>query len=215
MSQSLNDFKKQKIKYEIWISDTQQEKFKSKMKLAILSLDDREWVIRDESESNDIVGQIVRLDRRDRELGDKETTEDPGWKRYEKLWQEHPELQNKVFIFLAVGGKKKPNPEDSYLAPERYHEMPDIEKIKEKGGYRFSGPHTAGSIFRHETYHYNSGEKSNSEYEADTGGFESIVRAWETKQTTGRTDGYPIVFITAEGITVTKNTSQLSPKQSV
>lgn len=182
---------------------------------------DRDRVIQKESEDSDVTGQFVKpgMIRIIDEEGEKKAKEqDPeGFKRYKRLLQEHPELQGKVFIFLAVGGKKKPDPTDSYPSPDKYKDMEvhNLQEAEAQGRYRFFGPYTAGSIFRHEASHYGDGEFARSEYEADTGGFESVVRAWETKQTTGRTDGYPIVFITSEGITVTKNTSQLSPKQSV
>lgn len=48
-----------------------------------------------------------------------------------------------------------------------------------------------------------AGEKT-SEYEADTLMFNSIVDAWDKYQKTGDSSGYPFVFVTPEGIIITK-----------
>ena len=107
-----------------------------------------------------------------------------------------------------MGGSQEPNPSDSFIDPGRYVEADafaaDPQKTKEKGDYRFGVPNTAGTVTRHELFHITQEGFGSSEFDADTGGFESIVSAWQQFQQTGDTKGYSLVFVTKKGVTFTK-----------
>lgn len=45
-------------------------------------------------------------------------------KRYNELLKFHPEMKNKVYIFIAVGGDRKPHPSQSYPSPDEFQEIP-------------------------------------------------------------------------------------------
>lgn len=138
----------------------------------------------------------------------------------EKLIQKNPELENKIFIFLAVGGRQKPHPSYSYPQPEQFKEWPWIPQLREKGKeepyHRWQVPFTAGTALRHEIHHYQGiGEEMASEYPTDTKVLESITSAWEKYKTAGDSSGYPFVFVTKEGITVTKQPPKTTSSETV
>lgn len=127
-------------------------------------------------------------------------------KRNPELIREHPGIERKVFIYVAVGGKAQPRPSQSY---------PDPEKLKQQGkmtlGYTYlgAGDDSRGFALTHEVGHYDplaQGPKRGyrSEPQADTSAMQSITEAWDRLQRTENTSGYPFVFQTEEGITITK-----------
>ncbi|HBQ50822.1 hypothetical protein A3B42_03295 [Candidatus Daviesbacteria bacterium RIFCSPLOWO2_01_FULL_38_10] len=126
------------------------------------------------------------------------------------------ELINKIFVFVAVGGKQEPSPDQSYLSPDQFSEIPGARgpSFYDEGTYRFIKPNTAGVILRHESSHYSS-SSTKPEYYADTEMFKFITRAWEKKQK-GDTSGYAFVFVTNQGLTFTKKQNgPEEPNQSV
>ncbi len=175
-----------------------------------------------EAEHISTLGTIIRFDG---EFNDGPSTDlidfmekrsSPGEvKRLERkiVASRDPKLKDKVFIFVAVGGKRKPYPNQSYLSPNQFQEIPGSHPPGyTEGTYRYIGPTTAGQTLRHESEHYynNPHGISSSEYNADTGMFKSIEDAWKRKQE-GDESGYPFVFETAEGVTITKNIAQQDP----
>lgn len=48
-------------------------------------------------------------------------------------------------------------------------------------------------------------KKVHNERDTDHIALETILKAWKKYQETGDTIGYPFVFVTKEGITITKN----------
>lgn len=135
-------------------------------------------------------------------------------KRSGSILSGHPELFEKVFIYVCVGGRQEPDPSDSFISPDRYVETDgfaeDPQKVKDEGKYRFSGPNTTGTVARHELFHIAKEGFGSPEYDADTGGFESIAAAWRKYQKTGDTKGYSLIFVTKKGATITKRPQQPS-----
>jgi len=182
-----------------------------------LNVEQLERAMASESENTSTIGLIVRFDGRyiyppGSDLIDYMEKYSPG--EAERLKRQSdalaPKLKNKVkdkvFIFIAVGGKRKPHPNQSYLSPSQFEEIPGAYGPNgySNGTYRYTGSPTAGWVLRHESSHYVGGSFSRSEYDADTGMFESVEDAWKRRQNEDES-GYPFVFKTAEGITTTKN----------
>lgn len=134
---------------------------------------------------------------------------------YPEFFLQHPELKDRVFLYLAVGDSQKPHPEESYLDPEdiKKHELPEKERdawAKDFGWepgtfYRFLDANQPSFVLRHELSHY-GGQKidPNPELVADTLAFNSLVDAWEKLNHSGDISGYPFVFETDEGLTFTR-----------
>lgn len=116
--------------------------------------------------------------------------------------KEHPELDNRIYIFLGVGGRLAPNPNQSFLNPEQVKKSASSQQAFVRGdSYRFESP-SSGFALRHEIGHY----PGNSEYQADAFALESIEEAWK-KYKEGKDDsGYSFVFINPKGTTITQNT---------
>lgn len=205
---------KQKLLYEGYIFDFKQNIQHNKESLFFLS-GGKEFAIKAEEEFGvggpgaDVYGQIVRLD------SDRDYPNNPGVQkdfqnypatkeRFESLKKDHPELNGKVFIYIAVGGKRKPKPVQSYPKPEQFEEI-DLPIIKERGYYRYTQEgKTLGTTLRHELSHYETDGASVNEYEADTRMFHSIEGASQ-REKKGDKSGYPFHFFTAEGETITKH----------
>lgn len=120
----------------------------------------------------------------------------------------HPEAANKIYIFLAVGAKGAPLPKHSYPEP-KWIEQYSTGDPKEGWNYRFFSPFT-GFTLRHEishyeTYPFNRNSSYPHEWETDTLAYKRIKEAWEKFQSTGDSTGYPFVFVTKDGITITKS----------
>jgi len=119
----------------------------------------------------------------------------------------HPEFTNKIFIYLAVGGKSQPNPKDSYPDPQWFQDHKVL-----LSPYRFQTSFSGnlrGFVLRHEIYHYGNESFDLSyiltERKADTLAFESIAQAWKKYKETGDSSGYSFVFVNKEGIMITAN----------
>lgn len=127
------------------------------------------------------------------------------FKKDPKFFQRHPEFTNKVFIYLAVGGKLKPKPQQSYPDPEWLKSHAELWEGRVVG----VGDSSLGYALRHEIGHFESsgrGDKRGykTEPEADAFAMNSLVEAWRKFQSSGDTSGYSFVFVTAEGLTFTK-----------
>ncbi|MBI2039737.1 hypothetical protein HYT18_01565 [Candidatus Microgenomates bacterium] len=197
-----------KKEYEENIASNQSLADEGNKELAILR--DQPRAIAHEAENGGPQGSFTRLDRYQKMKEEYKGKYPQLEQRHKELFVNYPELHNQVFIYIVVGGEFKPHPQQSYLEPGWFQEYPWIPQLRdvgrEKAYHRYSEPFTAGTTLRHEAFHYESeGEKSAAdEYDADTRVFESVVSAWEKYQQTGDTSSYPFVFVTREGITVTK-----------
>lgn len=206
--------KDQKIKhlYEAMVADDEHLIHLYKDSLFLLN-QGKEASIRTEEEfgvnwpEGETYGQMVRLDNEydypQAPNIQKKFQEFPETKkRFDKLKQEHPELNGKVFVYIAVGGSRQPSPQQSYPKTEQFKEDTSPSN-KGKGGYRYLDRGGVGPTLRHEVSHYKTDSPSASEYEADTKMFESIEGA-QTKKQTGDKSGYPFHFFTKEGEMITK-----------
>lgn len=112
-------------------------------------------------------------------------------KRFTILKKEHPELEGKVFIYIAVGGDFKPNPAQSspYPNSRQFMELPK----QSEDSLRYNTRRTAGLNLRHELGHYETDSPSAGEYGADTKMLESIKGGI-----------YPFHFFTDGGETITQ-----------
>lgn len=208
LNKILTGSKKQELEDEIKEEQDRINEVTKELKI----LKDRPRAIAKEAEEIGPQGTIVRLNPESPEY-----QKAPEYaEKIKKLLQKYPQLENKVFIFLTVGGRQKPHPTQSYPQPEQFIEWPSwmMSQVREEGkeehSYRFVAPFTAGTILWHEMHHYQgSGEKMASEYPTDTRVLESITSAWEKYQATGDSSGYPFIFTTKEGIIVTK---QIQPQ---
>lgn len=134
-------------------------------------------------------------------------------------FHDNPEWDGKVYLYLCVRGQSlKPNPADSYPTPDWFqtkqyeHGMDDYDVIP-KGRDRS----TAGFFMRHEASHYepNLILPSHNEHDTDHLALDGIHQAWEKYQASGDTSGYPFVFVTDKGITITKNLADKQPVETV
>ncbi len=124
----------------------------------------------------------------------------PQTRRRIAFLKSHPEWRKKAYIYLSVGKEYAPKPSQSYPNPEWFEQYPDGEVF-----IKSEKVPLPGFIFRHEIAHYeeNKGGEE-SEKETDRIAFEKVVQAWRKYQQSGDTSGYPFVFVTPEGITITK-----------
>lgn len=127
-------------------------------------------------------------------------------KRCIEVGEAHPDVLNKVFVYIAVGGYAKPHPKESWINALSYKANPSGSSRKE---YRFTVG-TTGQVTRHEFGHYKSPSQSYSEPDADTNGFEGVVEASLRLRDNDDPSGYSIIFVNDEGITYTKNQQKQS-----
>lgn len=132
----------------------------------------------------------------------------------------HPEYARKIYIFLGAEAVK---PTDSLPDPQWIEQYSRLHYLKSdtdlEKTYHFY-PRTkldTGFALRHEVSHYKSdpkqGERSfNPEGKTDAIAFKGIKEAWRKYQETGDTSGYPFVFVTEKGITITKNQKLSTPE---
>lgn len=117
----------------------------------------------------------------------------PSHRRRLIFVQNHPQWLAKRYLYISVGGESRPHPLQSYPLPEfsgGYYELPDTHP---------------GFITHHEVAHYKEDEPwVEGEDETDRIAYERLMKAWQKFQETGDTTGYPFVFVTPEGITITK-----------
>lgn len=140
--------------------------------------------------------------------------------RGQEITDKHPEiLDNRQYIYLAVGKEDAPEPSQSYPKPSNFPELTRgriiSEEDKRKSGifapYRY-GNKTPGFLLRHEISHYNSENTHKGEWYTDTDAYESIAKAWEQFRAKKESTGYPFIFVTEKGITITKNQQVANPE---
>lgn len=115
----------------------------------------------------------------------------------------------KTFIYVSVGKGRKPTPDQSLPNPGWF-------VLDGENGPIYTGENNPGFTLRHELGHYEgkrqeSDNKQEGEDEANKLAYEGIAEAWRKYQETGDTEGYPFVFVTKEGITITKNITKQPP----
>lgn len=113
------------------------------------------------------------------------------------------EYGNKAYIYLAVKGESMPHPSQSFPSPDQFKVYPKMNGYDE---VLHKETMTPGFILGHEAAHYEADEWSEREREsaANRLAYELLMRAWRQYQETGSTSGYPFVFMTKEGVTITK-----------
>lgn len=119
-----------------------------------------------------------------------------------------PNGSNKAFIFLCVGGEVEPDPKQSFPGPQQFSLSPD------KNSYSvFSKDELPGFIIRHEAGHYEGKDPDYIENEnlADRAAYERLIEAWKKYQQTGDATGYPFVFVSKRGVTVTQKNPGAEP----
>ncbi len=115
--------------------------------------------------------------------------------------------ENKVYIYICVGGKLLPNPSDSFPSPD-WFDIDYDEVMTLSQGYT-----NIGFTLRHEFSHYNpdydpkdrSTRKVNPEETADRLALETIKSAWQTYQKNGDSSEYAFVFVNSNGVTIAQN----------
>lgn len=117
----------------------------------------------------------------------------------------------RVYIYICVKGQSKPQPQQSFPRPEQFQVF-----YNKDGTYDvFSDDEidSAGFILHHEQGHYEDKrqdeDQKKREREADRIAYEHLMKAWRKYRETGDTTGYPFIFVTKEGVTITqKQTAQ-------
>ncbi len=108
---------------------------------------------------------------------------------------------NKAYIYLCVGGDSEPNPTQSYPGPEQF------SIFTNKDSYTvFAKDNLPGFILRHEAGHYEKQDPDKSENEnlANRVAYERLIEAWKKYQQAGDISGYPFVFVSPRGVTITE-----------
>lgn len=129
--------------------------------------------------------------------------------RYTHIKNNHPEWIGKTFIYLCVGGRRKPHPDQSYQGPNDYEV--NLQDKKEVGYHVIPKDpdmdYPPGYVLRHEIGHYGTTHKPHVEKEAraDEFAFQSLGNAWRKYYRTGDNSGYSFIFATKEGLTFTRN----------
>ncbi|MCR4324242.1 MAG: hypothetical protein NUV69_00965 [Candidatus Curtissbacteria bacterium] len=121
----------------------------------------------------------------------------PREKRAEKLFAEHPEYADKIYLFLAVGGVMEPHPYQSFTPPPWFSDNPFEFNGQE---YRFRD-RPLSFQFRHELFH----RESDDEYQTDTAAFENMKKAYVDLKFKGNDRGYPFIFKNRNGVTIIMN----------
>lgn len=205
-------------RYEDYITNSQKRIEEGERELSIFQ--DRPRAIAWEADNKGPEATFIRPDRLLEPPEDMQRLY-PNWVQRRESLQSDPAFKNKAFIIMAVGQKLRPQPSQSFPHPEQFKEWPWIPDFREQGKekdhlHRFSDPFTAGTTLRHEVFHYQGVDKESvGEYDTDTRMFESIEQAWDKYQNTGDSSGYPFVFVTPEGITITRKSPTTSEKQLV
>lgn len=139
---------------------------------------------------------------------------DPGQGQRVAFVQKHPQWLGKVYIYLSIGGKFEPHPRQSYPSPEFFEVNQEFTKSI---GYHVHPKEGPGFSLHHEVAHYETDEHGiTGEYESDRIAYERLMKAWQKFQETGDSSGYPFVFVTPEGITITKRPpDKRTPETSV
>ncbi len=121
--------------------------------------------------------------------------------------KENPQFANKVYIYLAVGGDLKPDPGESFPNPHQFekHKSSLLGSIAYD---RKSMTKSRGFVLNHEIHHYNPLGDAHGELATDLLTVDHIAGAWRKYQETGDTAGYPFVFVTNKGITITADLHQ-------
>lgn len=170
---------------------------------------DRESAVNYFSNNSSTYGQIVkanngidfsnsdRFTQRQRNLGEKLDSMEPNWK-------------NKVYVFISVGGRFTPKPEDSYPDPdwyEMYDNSAHFFAFLNPEAYLVDMAHTragAPHILRHEVSHYREGKLA-PERETELRALASMTKASNRYRQEGDSGGYAFVFKNKHGITFAKD----------
>lgn len=125
--------------------------------------------------------------------------------RARSLLETHPEIKNKIYVYIAVGGDLKPNPSQSL--PKHDNRPEKTFKAHTGGTYLDTPLHGhQGFLLRHELIHYkNPNEFNTDELNVDRAALISLVAAWNHYYPNKDNSKFPFVFVTDEGITITKN----------
>lgn len=149
-----------------------------------------------------------RFTPRQKELGEKLDQMDPGWK-------------DKIFLFVSVGGKLTPKPDQSYPQRDWYkiHKnssfgflpIPLASQIPIPGQYLvdMSDPQLRGGasfVLRHELGHYEPEENLHDERKTDLKALDSLAQASVRYQEMGDDRGYPFIFKNSHGLTYAQKT---------
>lgn len=122
--------------------------------------------------------------------------------RAHALVDHHPEWSNKVYIYLCVGGKYTPSPDQPFTDPNMYTKSQDPNRnLRSYTVFPKDLPSRKGFILRHELAHYVAGRMEGIADELALG---SIEEAWKKYQETGDSSGYAFVFVNKKGVTITK-----------
>lgn len=113
----------------------------------------------------------------------------------------HPEWRDKAYLYLAVGGMRKPSLSESYPRPNLFK----VDKQYYPRYYIVTEGRSSGFALWHEVSHHVSGT---AEGEADELALKNIADAWEHFRRTGDSSRYPFIFKTDEGLIFTKNQSR-------
>lgn len=152
---------------------------------------------------------------------------------------ESEDLSSSIAIYMVVGGKMKPHPDQSYPSREKFPDRDDVDSFISAivGDYRVKSESvTAGFVIHHEVAHYETNHVANllgsSEYQTDTKALDRIGQAKRDLEdakkrkrivnSSGSTsllprisNSYPFIFVTNEGLIITKNLNTDSGERKV
>ncbi len=132
--------------------------------------------------------------------------EHPKAKRDREALLKYGNLDNKVYVFLAVGGNLAPTPDQSYPNPDRFY-----SNMGDSRGYVFDNK-TPGFVLAHELGHYEGKNPYDAkrsrffdETKADAQGFARMVQAWNKQEEEGSDSDFTFVLRNKSGVTITAN----------
>lgn len=199
------------IRQNLELSEREVEKDKKELEI----LQDRTVAI-EHFEERGSQGQHIDL-RRFKDIQEGKLDRNSPSDKMRAAIRSNPQWQDKVYLYICVGKEYRPHPKDSYPRPDWYDSISpeiigDSYSVSRKDE---EGEDTdVGFIARHEVFHYNDSleEWPHTESQADHSALDSITQAWEKYSQTGDTSGYSFVFVSDEGVTITKNMRQQPTK---
>ncbi len=139
-----------------------------------------------------------------------ENPQDPKVKRQKMVQEKYGNLNNKVYIFLAVEGNVEPNPKQQYPKPDRFKSYTGNPK-----GYIYQDL-TLGFALAHELKHWKGMDgKYGITYDetgADAQAFSRMADARNLLDEEKDDSGYSFVFRNKRGMTITAN--QNAPRET-
>lgn len=130
----------------------------------------------------------------------------PLRERSRLIFKNHPEMENKIIIFLAVGGNFTPKFKDSFPFPGIFYNS--RSSVQNEKGYVFNPANTTtGFSLRHEISHATRPifpQGADDEARADMLAMSGLVDAWTRYILSGGKDigGYPFVFMTKDAVVI-------------